>query len=130
MVRQVRNNLKIKFLTGEKLDLMLTGNSTPPTPTHPTYVRIRFTNGTQTGRPIVNTVGFLTDLLHGNNSAHFAALTRARGIRYILCPFQCHFITSLVTSRIYLQKVRLVTLGSILGLFYLRRSYLNVPIKL
>ena len=37
---------------------------------------------------------------------------------------------SLVTSRIYLRKVRLVTLGSILGLFYLRRSYLNVPIKL
>ena len=34
---------------------------------------------------------------------------------------------SLVTSQIYLQKVRLVTLGSLLGLFYLRRSYFNVP---
>ena len=32
---------------------------------------------------------------------------------------------SLVTSQIYLRIVCLVTLGSILGLFYLQRSYLN-----
>ena len=37
---------------------------------------------------------------------------------------------SLMTSWIYLQKVCLVTFDSILGLFHLRLSYLNVPIKL
>ena len=36
---------------------------------------------------------------------------------------------SLVTSRKYLRKIRLVKKDRILGLFYLRLSYLNVPIK-
>ena len=48
----------------------------------------------------------------------------------VACATRCDLRDSLVTSQIYLRKVRLVTLGSILGLFYLRRSYLNVPIKL
>ena len=50
---------------------------------------------------------------------HFPAFVTCSMVKLVLCPAGNN-----------LRKIRLVTLGSILGLFYLRRSYLNVPIKL